>query len=239
VNLKQLLCAVFVLCALHPALADDAGSDEGGTPGEILLNGKLQEVIWNDGDTLTFLSGLRKGKSARLVGYNTLESYGPVHRWGEWTRLELHDFATAGKQAAAAKTWECSTRGKKDSYKRLLVDCPQARRELIAQGLAHVFAYAGEPDSGDIDAQRHARMEQTGMWEKGRPEHIVTNVSADEGGRVFLRVVNARTGKTEVRHQREDYETCDEICHGPEVSGSCMLFVPHSQRYSNRPDCIE
>ena len=218
-----------------PLLAEE----EGGAPGEILLRGKATQVLWHDGDTFSFVAGRLKGKSARLVGYNTLESYGPVHRWGEWTPGELQILASRAKDAAAKGVWSCSTQRKKDTYGRLLVDCPDARRALITAGLAHVFAYEGDPDPEDMAAQRTARVEQTGIWEKGRPEQIVTNVSADESGRVFLRVVYSRTGATEVRHQRKDYEVCDEICEGPSVSGSCMLFVPHAQRYDQQPDCIQ
>lgn len=238
--MKLLTLLVVVLCSsllsLHGA---SAGEGEPGSPGQITLNGKLHQVTWSDGDTLTIDSGRRKGKTARLVGYNTLESYGPVHRWGEWTRPELEKLATQGRLEAAERRWDCQLKGKKDTYGRLLLDCPDARRQLIERGLAHIFAYDSEPDPDDLEAQRHARVERLGIWEKGRPEHIVTNVAADDEGRVFLRIVNTRTGKTERKHQREDYEPCDEICHGPEVSGSCMLFIPYEQRYEKQPACIK
>ena len=143
------------------------------------------------------------------------------------------------RDAAARERWVCSKQRKKDTYGRLLIDCPDARRALISAGLAHVFAYEKDADEGDIAAQREARMEQRGIWAKGRPENIVTNVSADESGRVFLRVVYTRTGKTKVQHQRGDFGTCDAICEGPEVSGSCMIFIPHDLRYEHKPACIQ
>ncbi|MEE2828954.1 MAG: thermonuclease family protein [Myxococcota bacterium] len=206
---------------------------------EISLNGKTHSVRWLDGDTLSIESGRRRGMKARLVGYNTLESYGPVHRWGDWSPTELYTIAKAAKQSAAKERWNCSTRGKKDSYDRLLVDCPDLRRELLRTGIAHLFAYNADPDPGDLELQRKARQAQVGIWEKGRPEHIVSNVHADDTGRVFLRIVSTRSGKTEVQHQREDFEPCDEICHGPSVSGSCMLFVPHELRRDEAPACIK
>ena len=218
-----------------PSLADGAS----GVTGTILLRGKPVPVRWSDGDTFTVMEGALKGKAARLVGYNTLESYGPVHRWGSWTGPELMRIAFEARDAAAAGKWTCKKQRKKDSYGRLLIDCPDARRALLGAGLAHVFAYKADPDPADLAAQREARLEKRGMWEKGRPENIVTNASADETGRVFLRVVFTRTGKTEVHHQRRDYSPCDAICEGPEVSGSCMLFIPYSQRYENQPACIQ
>ena len=196
------------------------------------------KVLWGDGDTLTFLSGPRKGKDARLMGYNTLESYGPVHRWGDWTPAELHELALGATGAAAAEPWECTLGHGKDSYGRLLLDCPKARRRLIEAGWAHVFAYSEPADPADLKAQREAREQGRRIWAKGTPETLVTSVNAEAGGKVFLRVVSCRTGETWAEHQREDYEVCEEICHGPAISGSCMLFVPYDLRYQNRPECL-
>ena len=214
-----------------------AKANEGGVAAEISLQGGTTQVQWNDGDTFTFRSGRFSGKTARLVGYNTLESYAPVHRWGEWTPKELHDLALAARESVSKTRWTCTKQRKKDTYGRLLVDCPEARRALIEKGLAHVFAYKSTPSEADMEAQRAARSARAGMWGKGRPEHIVTNVSADEDGRVFLQVASTRTGTTERRHQRHDYEACDEICEGPSVSGSCMIFIPYADRYSVPPVC--
>ena len=69
---------------------------------EILLDGRIYKVRWGDGDTFRLKTLTGKKKSARLAGFNTLESYGPVHRWGEWTADELYQLAnTAGVVAAA------------------------------------------------------------------------------------------------------------------------------------------
>ena len=92
------------------------------------MAGKPVPVRWGDGDTFTVVEGALKGKAARLVGYNTLESYGPVHRWGSWTGPELMRIAFEARDAAAADTWTCKKQRKKDSYGRLLIDCPDARR---------------------------------------------------------------------------------------------------------------
>jgi endonuclease YncB( thermonuclease family) len=238
--MNRFALSLVILVAFTLGLGVTSASDkEGGVQGEIVLRGKSTLVLWNDGDTFSLLSGPFKGKTGRLVGYNTLESYGPVHRWGEWTPEALHHLAYSARDQAAAGRWACSKQPKKDTYGRLLIDCPEARLALLRQGLAHVFAYESEPQESDLEAQRAAREARLGMWERGRPEQIVTNVSADENGRVFLQVASTRSGKTERRHQRHDYKPCDEICEGPSVSGSCMLFIPYSLRYDQRPDCIE
>ena len=230
-----LLVLAILLCV--PGSVLNAGEE--ASNGLILLRGKATPVVWQDGDTLTFVKGPLKGKTGRLVGYNTLESYGPVHRWGEWSGQELLGLAVEARRTAASSEWTCTKQKGRASYGRLLIDCPDARAALLETGLAHVFAYEGNPATEDLALQSAARMDSRGIWRKGRPETIISNVSADNSGRVFLRVVNSRSGKTEVRHQRGDYSICDEICEGPSVSGSCMLFVPYEQRYSASASCLQ
>ena len=70
---------------------------------EILLDGRIYKVRWGDGDTFRLKTLTGKKKSARLAGFNTLESYGPVHRWGEWTADELYQLANAAGVVAAAR----------------------------------------------------------------------------------------------------------------------------------------
>ena len=48
------------------------------------LDGIEIEVKWDDGDTFHGVHPDGRKIKARLNGYNTLESYGPVHQWGEW-----------------------------------------------------------------------------------------------------------------------------------------------------------
>jgi micrococcal nuclease len=236
VHRYSFLLALTILLFVPVSVLD---AEEEGSSGLILLRGKPTPVVWQDGDTLTFMKGPLKGKTGRLVGYNTLESYGPVHRWGEWSGQELLGLAVEARKVAAAQEWSCTKQKGRDSYGRLLINCPDARAALLDSGLAHVFAYEGEPDPNDLARQTAARMDSRGIWLKGRPETIISNVSADNSGRVFLRVVNSRSGKTEVRHQRGDYSICDEICDGPSVSGSCMLFIPYEQRYSDSISCLQ
>ena len=51
----------------------------------IVLNGEKTEVVWTDGDSFKIKSGPHQGHGTRLQRFNTLEAYGPVHSWGQWT----------------------------------------------------------------------------------------------------------------------------------------------------------
>jgi hypothetical protein len=57
--------------------------------GSVVLNGEMTRVVWSDGDSFRIKSGPQVNRTTRLVGYNCLEAYGPVHRWGTWTPSEL------------------------------------------------------------------------------------------------------------------------------------------------------
>src|SRR5882757_1640206 len=77
--------------------------------GAIVLNDDRTAVNWTDGDSFKIQDGKFKGAGTRLQGYNTLEAYGPVHRWGEWSAQELFELAEESAPHAAMKTWECTT----------------------------------------------------------------------------------------------------------------------------------
>ena len=95
--MNRFALSLVILLAFTLGLGVTSASDKGGVKGEIVLRGKGIPVLWNDGDTFILLAGPFKGKTARLVGYNTLESYGPVHRWGEWTPEALHHLAYSAR----------------------------------------------------------------------------------------------------------------------------------------------
>ena len=59
----------------------------------VILNKKATPVYFNDGDTFRALAGPFAGPSNRLAGFNTLESYGSVHRWGKFEAKELYNLA--------------------------------------------------------------------------------------------------------------------------------------------------
>ncbi|MCO4770939.1 MAG: nuclease [Deltaproteobacteria bacterium] len=207
----------------------------------ILLNGELTSVRWSDGDSFKFKSGAHTGKGVRLMGYNTLESYGPVHRWGSWTAVELYRIAKASWRLGAAATWTCSASGEEDHYGRLLVDCPDAARYIIEQGHGMIFAIEGESEDALLRAQRMAMKSRVGMWEKGAPKSVITSLhSADEGEEkspTYNRVVDTVSGAANEAPHKSSYDVCEEVCIGGD-DGSCMVYVPFSQRYKNKAECL-
>lgn len=207
----------------------------------ITLDGERMRVRWSDGDSFKFLDGPHKGAGVRLGRYNTLESYGPAHRWGDWTADELYKLAKSSRYLAAQQVWSCTTAGDKDGYGRLLVDCPDVATAMVEAGHAHIFYLEGEPPEQLLKAQRKARKKKRGMWAKGTPDMIVTSLhSADEkeDGNAYNRHVDAHTGISTVREHSEVYATCQEVCDGGET-GSCMIYVPFKIRYRNKPDCLK
>ena len=219
--------------------AEEAGLDPKWPT--IRLNGELMSVRWSDGDSFKFKSGPYEGRGVRLMGYNTLESYGPVHRWGEWTAVELYRIAKSSWRLGASATWDCTTDGSADGYGRVLVSCPAAAEHIISEGHATVFAIDEEPSKELLAAQRRAMKKRVGIWAKGTPLEIITSLhSADEDGDktvTYNRVVDTRTGEARQAEHKSTYETCQEVClSGKE--GSCMVYVPFSNRYKNKAECL-
>ena len=79
------LCFCFSFFLSLTAVAEPAS--------QVFLNGVPTPVFFNDGDSFRILEGPLKGTKARLAGFNTLESYGPVHQWGGWHAKELYAIA--------------------------------------------------------------------------------------------------------------------------------------------------
>lgn len=222
-----------------PPVTPDAFPQDGSY---VMLAGEKLKVTWTDGDSFKFREGPFTGKGVRLTGYNTLESYGPVHRWGEWTALELFEIARTSKYVAAAQVWECTTDGALDSYNRVLVSCPGVVEATIAAGHAHVFAMAdGEADEAMLAVQRQAMKNGWGMWAKGVPEVLVTSLHSaaeNENGTAYNRTVDLATGVSVTKPHQTVYEVCEEVCEGPAKGGSCMTYVPFTKRYKGKPDCL-
>lgn len=206
--------------------------------GTVLLNGVPVKVKWSDGDTFRIVSGEHEGKNARLAGFNTLEDYGPVHRWGTWTHQELFELARAPGPSLSSRSWTCVSSGKADKYQRLLVECADVSATLVTQGLAMVFGVEAEPDARLVALQQAAQREGRGMWKKGVPPMIVSSVHSAAEGRGYNRIVDTATGAAKVRNHDETYETCQEVCEGPPDQQSCMRYVPYELRYKNKPDCL-
>lgn len=240
-------CALVVLALLLGAAvlpATHAATPRGGhakvaTTSTIVFDGQRTRVRWTDGDSLRLLDGPQRGHTVRVLGFNTLEAYGPVHRWGTWTPAQLLALAHEATRTVRAREWTCTSTGTSDGYGRLLAACPDAARELVGRGLALVFAVDETPDAGLVAAQQQARAARRGMWERGAPVRVVTSVhsTAEQGGG-YDRVADTVTGRTEVvRHDRA-YATCEEVCRGEGADRSCMVYVPFEERYRGKPACL-
>lgn len=203
----------------------------------ITLNGELVEVEWSDGDSFHFLTGPHADSSVRLAGFNALESYGPVHRWGTWTGAELYDVSSQATALAQAGSWTCITDGLEDHYGRLLVICDDLVLAMAESGLGHLYSIDTAASEAQLSAQQLAQEQGLGMWEKGIPDVIVTSLhSADEGGdSIYNRAISTVDGtSTQVDHS-ETYEICEEVC----VQDSCLVYVPYQQRYGpDRAECL-
>ena len=88
-------------------IAGPAGAEPAS---KVFLNGVPAPVYFNDGDSFRVLSGKFAGLKGRLAGFNTLESYGPVHQWGTWTYKEMYVLAKMATLNARRGTWSCTSR---------------------------------------------------------------------------------------------------------------------------------
>lgn len=210
-------------------------------PQFVSLDGRRTRVLWNDGDSFRVLEGPDRELRARLAGYNTLESYGPVHYWGAFHAYQLYDEAKAGLHLSQSREWECTRMPGTGGYKRALIQCPELSKEILRQGLAHVFHVGdGDPDRELMRLQLEAQRERRGIWAKGIPAWIVTSIhsygedGADKKG--YNRVCSTSTGKSAVIEHTAVFKTCDAFCWG----GSCMIHAPFDVRYGKvKPDCLK
>jgi endonuclease YncB( thermonuclease family) len=238
--------AVVLSLAVAAALAPGgAGARPRPSPGrgELVLDGAPVPVRWIDGDTFEIEGGPLRGRHTRLEGVNALETFGPVHRWGGWTRAELLELARSSAALAASGRWACASRGDEDRYGRILVACPDAARRLVGAGHALVFAVDGPPDASLLAAQRAAQAEGAGMWAKGIAPEIPTGLhSAGERGLgprgAYDRIADTRSGVATARPHARAYAICEEVCAGPEGARACMTYVPFERRYRGRPGCL-
>jgi len=234
------LLAALLLLPPGPALA---GGKAHGVPGRILLDGQPTEVRWSDGDSFKILSGPLQGFGTRLEGFNTLETFGPVHRIGTLEPAQLEIIARASAPLLAGTAWRCTTEGKRDGYGRALVACPDAAAALVRAGQAMVYAVGARPDRSLLALQREAQAAGRGLWAGGVPPEIITSLhSAGEadlkGKEAYDRLVDTRTGVTRVRHHQARYQICQEVCVGDGPTVSCMVYVPFERRYRDRPACL-
>lgn len=227
------LSVSFLLVLSLPALAQDS-QPSGST---VELNGSVVRVRWSDGDSFRFLEGDYEGRGVRLSGFNALESYGPVHRWGEWQASELADNAHQAKDFARSGSWHCTTTGEMDHYDRVLVDCPDLTEAIVGAGLGHLYWIDTPALEAHVQAQQAAQTATLGMWAKGVPEGIVTSLHSTAEGRAstYNRVIDSATGASNQVTHEDAYETCQEVC----LNGSCLVYVPFENRYGgDRAECL-
>lgn len=221
------------------APAAHAGKKKGGTI--VFLDGQKERVFWNDGDSFRVLDGPKKDVKARIYGYNTLESYGPVHFWGGFNAYELFKLAKQGTNLARSKVWHCNSKGKVDGYGRIIVDCADLSAAMIKTGSAHVFAVDADPDPKLVKAQLEAQSKRLGIWEKGIPQLIVTSIHStderrdDPSAASYNRLCDTATGKSRMIKHDLAFKECNVFCWG----GSCMAYVPFERRYGkDRAACL-
>ena len=196
----------------------------------VKLNGKYYPVFFNDGDSFRVLGGDLKDTKARLAGFNTLESYGPVHSWGDWTKKELYIVAKLGTKNAQQGTWECTSDLSTDTYGRYLWHCPLLIDDQIRKGLAHAMSITSEgAKKRYVDIQRQAVKARRGIWSHGVPEYVLTSIhSVNErsGDRpAYNRLVSVVDGHSLKWEHRDVYEECQNVCWIPNRSEQIDRFI--------------
>lgn len=183
----------------------------------VAINGLPTPVWFNDGDSFQVLEGPLSGTKARLAGFNTLESFGPVHQWGGWTAKELYAVAKMGAHNGRLGVWSCSWDNKRDGYGRGLFICPDLAIDQIRKGLAHAMTVTANPSEDQyLAAQREAIAARRGIWAHGVPEYVMTSMHsfAEDPGRQYAynRLVSSVDGHSEMMEHRDVYEECERVC---------------------------
>jgi endonuclease YncB( thermonuclease family) len=203
--------AVALSCAL-------AGAARAEPLTKVFINGRATPVSFNDGDSFRPHAGPYKGSQSRLAGYNTLESFGPVHSWGTWTEKEMWVNAKLATKHAQHGVWHCETDGKKDGYGRLLMHCKDLAKSLIENGFAMAMTIDELPaDAELIEAQAVAIGSKRGMWAHGVPSYVLSSLHAtSEGGgkdgKTYNRLVSTIDGHSEKWLHDDDYAECKKVC---------------------------
>jgi endonuclease YncB( thermonuclease family) len=217
----------------------------------VYLNGEVTPVYFNDGDTFKILGGSLTGSSARIAGFNTLESYGPVHQWGEWTAKELYFNAKQATLNARRGVWHCTSDLSKDTYGRILCNCHDLALDQISKGLAHAMSIDEKPANSElIKVQQEAIKKQVGFWAHGAPEYILTSPhSNDESGteESYDRFVSTLDGHSEKSEHGHVYKPCEKVCYSPSAvknkaadAASCMTYVGYNNRFGPmRAECLK
>jgi endonuclease YncB( thermonuclease family) len=201
-----------LVIAAVPAAAEPAS--------RVFLNGVPAPVYFNDGDSFRVLGGKYVGTKARLAGFNTLESFGPVHQWGDWHAKELYFNAKEATYNAQRGVWHCESEDlSTDTYGRILWHCKDLAIDQIRRGLAHAMTVTADPSPPEfLAAQADAIKNRRGMWAHGVPDFILTSThSTSEGGgrdgRTYNRLVSTKDGHSEKWQHADAYGECEKVCH--------------------------
>lgn len=183
----------------------------------VMVNGKSMPVFFNDGDSFRVLEGPRSGMKARLAGFNTLESHGPVHRWGLASTKEMYVLAKMATLFGRRGVWSCTSDMTTDTYGRALLQCPDLAEAMIRKGFAHAMTVTADPAAPALMAAQAEAIEKgRGIWSQGAPEWVLTSLhSVDERPdkpTAYNRLVSTRDGHSEkIQHTRR-YKECEEVC---------------------------
>jgi len=188
---------------------------------KVFLDGQAVAVHFNDGDSFRVVNGSAVGTKARLVGFNTLESYGPVHQWGSWTAKEMFVLAKMATLNARRGIWNCESTGEVDTYKRSLIYCPGLAEDQIRKGLAHVMTVDDEPGRPAlVAAQQDAIAHRRGIWAHGVPDYVMTSLHSVEESidrkaraRNYNRLVSTADGHSVKWKHQTVYSECQKVCH--------------------------
>lgn len=196
------------------AIPGDAGAT---IVSRVFINGRPTQVYFNDGDSFRQLDGPWSGRGSRLAGFNTLESFGPTHAWGDWHPFELWILAKQATYHARQGEWHCFADGSVDGYGRVLLDCPDLVVSQLSHGYAHAMQVRDIPaPPAYLRAQHEAIRERRGIWRHGVPEFVMTSIhSSDEDpGRDYHynRLVSSRDGHSERWMHEDRYTECDWYC---------------------------
>lgn len=210
----------FLLLVLALALAGEAGTPHRAIADawtRVSVNGQTVPVRFNDGDSFRIMGGPLSGSQCRLGGFNTLESFGPAHQWGDWHPYELYVIAKRATANGRRGSWHCTTDGNRDGYGRLLLDCPDLAVSQISQGFAHAYMVDDNPSRPEyIRAQEDAIRNRRGMWAHGVPDYVMTSIhsASEDPSREFHynRLISTRDGHTESIRHRETYQSCEWVC---------------------------
>lgn len=215
---RRILTSLLVLAAAASGVVVlGSGPADADAYSRVFLNGVPVPVHFNDGDTFRVMDGPLRGTACRLGGFNTLESYGPVHQWGSFHPYELYVMAMRGTLNGRRGTWHCRSDGERDGYGRLLTECRDLAVDQIRKGYAHAMTIDDTPSPPEyLRAQREAIRERRGIWAHGVPDFVMTSVhSIDEypwRESTYNRRVSTLDGHSESWRHRNSYQECEWVC---------------------------